>query len=158
MIKSQLEKDQAWMWEALKIAKKGEKNNEVPVGAILVNQEKVIARAYNSPIKSHDPSAHAEIKVLRLGAKKIKNYRLIDATLYVTVEPCLMCLGAILNARVKRLVFGAYQPKTGSIVSTYQIPHHLEYRGGVLKKECAQLIKDFFKKNCRGTSRGSQQL
>lgn len=144
--------DDHYMKLALAAAKVAEDKGEVPVGAILVKNDEVIATAFNHPIGSHDPTAHAEIRVLREAAQKLENYRLPGATLYVTLEPCLMCLGAMLHARIKRLVFGAFDLKVGAVKSMLQlsdlkeINHKIEWRGGVCEFESARLLRDFFAK------------
>ncbi len=123
---------------------------EVPVGALVVIGGEAIARAGNGPIAGCDPSAHAEMLAIRRAAARIGNYRLTGATLYVTLEPCLMCAGAVLQARIPRLVFGAADPKAGAIVSLYKVAadsrlnHSFQVRGGVLAEESALLLKDFF--------------
>ena len=123
---------------------------EVPVGAVIVQGDKVIATGRNSPIAGHDPTAHAEIIALRAAAKSLGNYRLPDCTLYVTLEPCAMCSGAMLHARLKRVVFGALDAKTGaagSIINLFdqpQLNHQTALQGGVLADECAALLKSFF--------------
>ncbi|MBE9562777.1 MAG: tRNA adenosine(34) deaminase TadA [Proteobacteria bacterium] len=138
--------DQEWMVRALKLAAKG----EVPVGAIIVQNDVCIAEAWNQPIANCDPTAHAEIIALRQAAKYVNNYRLIDATLYVTLEPCTMCAGAIIQARIKRVVFGAYDEKAGAAGSRFDIlrdtrhNHQVECLGGVLAHECKQCLTDFF--------------
>jgi tRNA(adenine34) deaminase len=123
----------------------------VPVGAVLVEEAGlVLARAFNQPIGRHDPTAHAEILVLRQGARARGNYRLPGVSLYVTMEPCIMCLGAVVHARVRRLVFGAPDPKGGACVSLYRLPedprlnHRLEVTGGVREAECRALVQEFF--------------
>ncbi len=142
--------DEEWMCQALALAKKAEQAGEVPVGAILVHENKIIGEGFNQPIHLKDPSAHAEIMALRAGAQALNNYRLLDTTLYVTLEPCIMCVGAILHARVKRLVFGALDPKTGAIESVFQIPsepklnHRLIIQGGILAEASRELLKKFF--------------
>lgn len=124
---------------------------EVPIGAVLVVGEAVVASAYNQPIGSVDPTAHAEILVLRDGARAVGNYRLVDSTLYVTVEPCLMCVGALVHARVRRVVYGAAEPKTGALASAVAglalpgLNHTFEVVGGVREEECRALMQDFFK-------------
>ncbi len=143
--------DTEWMEVALDLAKKAAIRGEVPVGAILIKEGNLIASGGNSPISSVDPTAHAEIKVLRKAAKQLSNYRLPGTTLYVTLEPCTMCVGAIIHARVQRVVFGAKDPKTGALVSRYTIGrdnllnHALETCGGVLEEKCSALLKDFFR-------------
>ena len=143
--------DQKWMHEALVLAEHAMAQEEVPVGAILVLEDKIIGKGWNQPISSNDPSAHAEIVALRCAAKTINNYRLLNTTLYVTLEPCLMCVGAILHARIKRLVFGAYDPKTGATGSVFNIltdtrhNHVVEVQGGVLEEKSSGLLQKFFK-------------
>ena len=123
---------------------------EVPVGAVVVQGGQVIATGRNAPIEGHDPTAHAEIAALRAAAKALGNYRLPDCTLYVTLEPCAMCSGAMLHARLKRVVYGAFDPKTGaagSVINLFEQPqlnHQTELQGGVLAGECAALLKNFF--------------
>jgi tRNA(adenine34) deaminase len=123
---------------------------EVPVGAVLVHENTIIGEGFNHPIQLKDPTAHAEIMALRAGAKTLNNYRLLDTTLYVTLEPCIMCVGAILHARVKRLVFGAFDPKTGAVDSVFKIPsepklnHRLIIQGDILAEESSALLKKFF--------------
>lgn len=132
---------------ALRAAREG----EVPVGAVLVRDGQLIGEGWNRPIGSCDPTAHAEIQALRAGAKNINNYRLLDTTLYVTLEPCAMCAGAIIHSRVKRVVFGAYDVKGGAagsvfdILGTDKLNHKLEYTGGVLQHECGNLLTEFFR-------------
>ena len=126
--------------------------NEVPVGAVLVKNNQVIASGFNQPISTCDPSAHAEIIVLRAAAKKLNNYRLVGTQLYVTLEPCLMCVGALVHARIEQLIFGAYEPKAGAVVSKAQLlnadylNHRVIYTGGVLEQDCGLLLSDFFKR------------
>ena len=136
---------------ALVQAQKASSQGEVPVGAVIIDaNNECIAMGHNQPIGSCDPTAHAEIMVLREASKKVKNYRLIDTTLYVTLEPCVMCVGAIIHARVKRLVYAAKEPKTGAIQSSCQLldtttfNHKLEVSAGVLQEPCAQVMSDFF--------------
>lgn len=144
--------DAAFMRQALAQARRAAEAGEVPVGAVLVWGDTLLASGANQPITMNDPTAHAEILVIREAAKKIGNYRLPETTLYVTLEPCIMCMGAILHARVQRLVFGALEPKTGAAQSCYTIGaddllnHRLEISGGVLEAECSQILKDFFRK------------
>ena len=126
--------------------------NEVPVGAVLVHKGKVIAEAFNQPIGLNDPCAHAEVQVLRKAGEELGNYRLIDTTLYVTIEPCLMCVGAILHARVGHLVYGASEPKMGAVHSAFQLLqderqfHCTQVSRGVLEAQCKQQIQHFFKR------------
>jgi len=140
-----------WMGLALEEARLAFSENEVPVGAVLVLNNELVARAHNQPIDQHDPSAHAEIQVLRAGAEKIGNYRLPKTSLYVTLEPCLMCSGAIFQARVANVYFGAFDPKTGcagSVLNVYEHPqlnHHCQVNGGLMAQACADLLKEFFK-------------
>ena len=140
------------MREALREAEAAARKGEVPVGAILVSEEgDLLARAHNQPISLCDPTAHAEILALREGAKRLGNYRLLGTTLYVTLEPCPMCAGALVYARVKRLVFGARDAKSGACGSIYNIVnderlnHRLEVVSGLLEEEAAKLLRDFFK-------------
>jgi len=140
------------MHHALRLAKLAATQREVPVGAIIVQGEQCIAEAWNQPIANHDPTAHAEIMALRRAAYHLKNYRLIDTTLYVTLEPCVMCAGAIIHARVKRVVFGAYDKKAGAAGSRFDIlrdtrhNHQVECVSGVLADECRECLTDFFRK------------
>ena len=139
------------MRHAIRLAQRAESQGEVPVGAVLVKNNQCLAEGWNMPIKSHDPSAHAEINVLRQAGAVLQNYRLINTTLYVTLEPCVMCMGAIMHARVKRLVFGATDPKRGAVCSalalaeTDSLNHKVEWSAGVLQASCASLLQDFFK-------------
>jgi tRNA(adenine34) deaminase len=143
--------DEQFMGEALYKARLSLDAGEVPVGAVLVIAEgNMVAHAHNFPISLNDPTAHAEILVLRQAAEILGNYRLPGTTLYVTMEPCLMCTGALIYARIKRLVFGAADPKAGACVSLYRIPedrrlnHRLEVTGGVREAECRELMQKFF--------------
>jgi tRNA(adenine34) deaminase len=144
------EQDTYWMRRALHWAEYAAMRNEVPVGAILIAEDKIIGEGWNQPIVRQDPTAHAEIVALRAGAKIRNNYRVVNSTLYVTLEPCLMCVGALLHARIERVVFGAADPKTGAIVSiTHALDdlpanHKIKYTGGVLALECGDLLKQFF--------------
>ncbi len=148
---SQDKKDQYYMEAALAAARQAAEEGEVPVGAVLVRDEKIIAAAGNKVVASHDPTGHAEIRVLRRAALEIGNYRLPGTTLYVTLEPCLMCIGAIIHARVERLVYGAADPKGGAVCSLYSIAsdtrlnHRLEVTAGILASSCGQILKDFFR-------------
>lgn len=143
--------DLFFLKHALELAKTAEKHSEVPVGAVLVHDNEIISEGWNRPISSCDPTAHAEIVALREGAKKLNNYRLVNTTLYVTLEPCAMCVGALVHARVKRVVFGAFDPKSGAVQSMFQLGsatqfnHKIIYEGGVLEKECGDLLSQFFK-------------
>jgi tRNA(adenine34) deaminase len=151
--------DEYWMRQALMYADRTAALGEVPVGAVLVCENRLLAGSGNIPISSNDPTAHAEILVLRAAAKKAGNYRLPGTTLYVTLEPCVMCMGAIIHARIQRLVFGAHDPKTGAAASVYQIGsdrllnHSLQITGGVLADNSANMLKDFFaaRRNVKST-------
>ena len=140
------------MEQALQLASNSAAHGEVPVGCVLVLNGTVIAQSGNSPISHIDPTAHAEINAIRLGAQHFKNYRLIGTTLYSTLEPCAMCAGAIMHARIERLVFGAYDKKSGacgSVVDLFgnkQLNHHTSVVGGVMEDQCAASLKSFFKK------------
>lgn len=141
---------------ALEEARKAEQAGEVPVGAVLVKGDEILSAAHNEVITRLDPTAHAEILALRAGTERIGNYRLLDTELYVTIEPCLMCAGALIHARVKRLVFGAHESKMGAFGSLYDLSrdrrlhHRLEVKGGVLAQEAQALMQAFFKRR-RGT-------
>ena len=143
--------DRQFMQQAIEQAQLAAIAGEVPVGAVLVRDGQVISKAFNKPITNHDPSAHAEMLVLRQAALAEQNYRLPGTTLYVTLEPCAMCVGAILHARVDRIVFGAPDPKTGaagSVVDLFaikQINHQTSIEGGIMGDECGQLLRNFFK-------------
>lgn len=146
------EDDLLFMAQALDLAQQGALANEVPVGAVVVRDGVVIGRGYNQPISRHDPTAHAEVMALRDAATNAANYRLPDCTLYVTVEPCAMCAGAIQHARIARVVYGAAEPKTGacgSVVDLFAEPrlnHHAAVEGGVLAEESAALVASFFRR------------
>lgn len=148
---TQAELDHQFMQQAIEQAQLAALEGEVPVGAVLVRDGKVISRAFNQPITHHDPSAHAEMLALRAAAKAEANYRLPGSTLYVTLEPCTMCAGAMLHARVDRVVYGAPDPKTGAagsvldVFSSKQINHQTAVEGGVMSEECGQLLRSFFK-------------
>jgi len=143
--------DEKFMQRALELARQAEAEGEVPVGAVIVKDNAIIAEGYNRPIASHDPTAHAEIQAMRAAAGALGNYRLPDTTLYVTLEPCIMCIGAITHARIGRLVYGATDPRAGAIHSIYSIPddrklnHHIDVESGVLAEECGQILKNFFR-------------
>ncbi|MEE9304406.1 MAG: tRNA adenosine(34) deaminase TadA [Thiotrichaceae bacterium] len=139
-----------FMHRAIELAHRASDQGEVPVGAVLVKNGEIIGEGYNQPITRHDPSAHAEMIAIRAAGQQLQNYRLPDTTLYVTLEPCPMCAGLMIHTRIKRLVFGAYDPKTaaGSMFSNIEDSRHnhqIEVESGILQKECAQLLKDFFK-------------
>jgi tRNA(adenine34) deaminase len=147
-----MESDSYYLGLALAQARAALAAGEVPVGAVLVAETgEILARAFNQPIGLCDPTAHAEILALREGARLRGNYRLLGSGLYVTMEPCIMCLGALLAARVRRVVFGAPDPKGGACVSLYRLPednrlnHRLEVTGGVREAECRELLQEFFK-------------
>ena len=146
-----LDIDESFMRFAIIEAQKSKSIDEVPVGAIIVMNNEIISRSYNQSISQNEPTSHAEINVLRNAAKKVGNYRLTGATLYVTLEPCAMCYGAIVHARVSRLVFGAYDPKTGVCGSSINLHEQEcfnytpEITGGVLEEDCSLILKDFFK-------------
>jgi tRNA(adenine34) deaminase len=139
------------MREALDLAREAERRGEVPVGAVVVVEERVIGRGFNSPIASSDPTAHAEIAAIRDGARALGNYRLEGATLYATIEPCVMCAGAIVNARISRLVFGARDLRFGGVRSKFRLAdsellnHRVEIVEGVLGAECTELLQSFFR-------------
>ncbi len=141
-----------WMREALLLAGKAALLDEVPVGALVVKDNRIIGRGYNQPISASDPTAHAEIMALRDAANHLGNYRLVDCTLYVTIEPCTMCAGAMVHARIKQLVYGAREPKSGVVHSNAQLleqeyfNHRIACIGGVLEEPCSELISDFFRR------------
>lgn len=138
------------MRHALGLARRAQAEGEVPVGAVVVLEERVIGEGWNRPVSASDPSAHAEIQAMRAAATERRNYRLVGATLYVTLEPCAMCVGAMFHARVRRVVFGAADPKTGAAGSTVnlfeekRLNHHALVHGGVLAAECGSLLSAFF--------------
>ncbi len=146
-----LETDIQWMRQALWLAERAGRDGEVPVGALVVKDDAVIGEGWNRPITDHDPSAHAEMVALRAAAAAVGNYRLLDTTLYVTLEPCVMCAGAIVHARVARLVFGAWDPKSGaagSVVDIFSAPfvnHRVAVDGGIFAEECGGLLTHFFR-------------
>lgn len=139
-----------YMLRALELARLAEAEGEVPVGAVLVHNQAIIATGYNRPIAGCDPTAHAEIEALRAGAQRLGGYRLADTTLYVTLEPCLMCAAALVHARVRRVVFGAFDPQggaAGSLIDAFKLEglnHRVDVFGGVLASECGALLRDFF--------------
>jgi tRNA(adenine34) deaminase len=143
--------DEAWMRYAIRLAQRAEQQDEVPVGAVIIRDNQCIAEGWNTPITSHDPTAHAEVVALRGAGVHVANYRLNDVTLYVTLEPCVMCIGAMSHARIKRLVFGAYDPKRGAVCNALSLTdasflnHRISWDGGVLEAECSEMLRDFFK-------------
>jgi tRNA(adenine34) deaminase len=152
-----------FMAAALEQARRGLEAGEVPIGAVLVVGGEIIARAFNAPIGRVDPTAHAEVLVLREAASSLGNYRLTEASVYVTLEPCLMCVGALVQARVREVVYGAAEPKTGALQSTMcalEIPelnHRFAVTGGVLEEPCRALVQEFFRDKRRKTgSRGQE--
>jgi tRNA(adenine34) deaminase len=145
-----LEQDHAFMSIALALAEQAALAGEVPVGAIVVKDGEIIGRGSNAPIGSHDPTAHAEIQAMRNAAKNLGNYRLVDCTLYVTLEPCAMCTGAIQHARIARLVYGANDLKTGAcgsvvdLMGEQKLNHHTQVVNGILADECGKVLSNFF--------------
>jgi tRNA(adenine34) deaminase len=143
--------DEYWMRQALSLAQRAQEQGEVPVGALLVLDNQVIGEGWNWPIGRHDPTAHAEIMALRQGGAVLQNYRLLNATLYVTLEPCVMCAGAMVHSRIRRLVYGAADEKTGAVGSLVDIlrhpgmNHQVEIVSGVLAEECAATLSNFFR-------------
>lgn len=143
--------DTQWMRRAIELARQGAELGEVPVGAVIVRDNQIIGEGFNQPISSHDPTAHAEVVALRAAGQALDNYRILDTTLYVTLEPCIMCCGAIVHARVGRLVFGAYDSRrgvAGSQFDGFNLPwlnHRVEVTGGVLAEECGSLLQTFFR-------------
>ena len=143
--------DRRWLQRALSLAEKAKQCGEVPVGAVIVKDNQCIAEAWNQPIASHDPTAHAEIVALRLAAKQLENYRLVDCTLYVTLEPCLMCASALVHARIKRVVFSALDPRQGAVTSVFQVldrkelNHRVIWQQGALAEEAGELLRQFFR-------------
>ena len=143
--------DQYWMEKALNYANEAAAINEIPVGAVLVKDNQLISYGYNRSIIDNDPSAHAEMMAIREAGKALNNYRLIDCTLYVTLEPCSMCAGLLVHSRIKRLVFGAYDSKRGAVCSALSLTdahflnHRVEWKGGVLERMCSELLIDFFR-------------
>ncbi len=145
------EQDSYWMQRAIRFAHRALRCGEIPVGAVLVQGDRLIAGGWNRSIQQHDPTAHAEIMALRRAGKVLQNYRLVGTTLYVTLEPCSMCAGALFHSRISRVVFGASDPKTGALGSWFDLPgqpglnHRLIVTGGVLAPECGALLSDFFR-------------
>lgn len=144
--------DQYFMEQAFKLAQQAEQNNEIPVGAVVVYQGKIIGEGFNKSIMLNDPSAHAEMLAIRQAGKYLNNYRLLDCTLYVTLEPCPMCAGLLVHSRIKRLVYASPDLKTGAAGSTFnlvcneQLNHQVLVTGGILKIQCSQLLSTFFKR------------
>jgi tRNA(adenine34) deaminase len=144
--------DNYWMQQALRCAEKAEALGEVPVGAIVVRDNQVLGEGWNQPISGHDPTAHAEVMALRNAGQAVENYRLPGATLYVTIEPCTMCAGAIVHSRVSRVVFAATEPKAGAVISNSRVfdgeelNHRVEYQSGVCAEESMAMIQAFFKR------------
>lgn len=145
-----IDADAAWMRHALSLARRAQAEGEVPVGAAIVLQGRLVGEGWNRPISEQDPTAHAEVLALREAARRIGNYRLIGATLYVTLEPCVMCAGAIVHARLARVVYGAADPKGGAAGSVFQLlgserlNHRVDAQGGVLAEDCGRLLRGFF--------------
>lgn len=143
--------DTHYMQRAFELAQRAEQEGEVPVGAVIVKAGKIIAEGWNRPITNNDPTAHAEIQAIRAASKALGNYRLPDTSLYVTLEPCVMCMGAIIHARITRLVYAATDYRAGAVESVYTIPHdqklnhHVDVEAGPMSEQCAQLLKDFFR-------------
>ena len=143
--------DEHWMTRALALARQAEAAGEVPVGAVLVKDNELIAEGWNQPIGSHDATSHAEIMAMRAAGQKLRNYRLTGTTLYVTLEPCSMCVGAMIHARVSRLVYGASEPRTGALGGAFDLldanahNHFFEVRAGVLADESREMLQAFFK-------------
>ena len=141
-----------FMKEALKEAKKAYEKDEVPIGCVIVKDNKIIARGHNLRETTFDPTAHAEIVAIRKATKKLKSWRLEDCDIYVTLEPCAMCAGALINSRLRSIYFGAYDKKAGCCGSLYNLPtdkrfnHRLNVEGGIMEEECAKLLKDYFEK------------
>jgi tRNA(adenine34) deaminase len=144
-------RDEVFMRHALMLARRARLAGEVPVGAVVVHDGRIVGEGWNRPIGTHDPSAHAEMVAMRAAARRLGNYRLSDATLYATLEPCVMCAGAIIHARIGRLVFGAVDPKAGAVSSVYDIiakprlNHRVVWQGDVCAAECGELLRDFFR-------------
>jgi tRNA(adenine34) deaminase len=151
ILQKQVKDDAFWMRQALEQAKLAAANGEIPIGAVLVDKTgELVASGHNQPIGAHDPTAHAEIIVLREAARRLNNYRLPDTSLYVTIEPCVMCVGALVHARVARVIYGAREPKTGAIESAHQLleqgrfNHCPAFRSGLLEADCSKLMTAFF--------------
>lgn len=150
-LETEEERDRRWMAHALMLAQRAAAEGEVPVGAVIVRDDAIVGEGWNRPIGLSDPTAHAEIQALRNAASRVANYRLPGTTLYVTLEPCPMCAGAMVHARIKRVVFGAADPRSGAAGSVFNLlqgtplNHQCEISGGVLAEECGALLKGFFR-------------
>ncbi|MGB3610857.1 MAG: tRNA adenosine(34) deaminase TadA [Cellvibrio sp.] len=146
----QAERDEFWMRYAMNLAARGEASGEVPVGAVVVKDNRVVGEGWNQPINSHDPTAHAEVIAIRMAAQALNNYRLPGCTLYVTLEPCTMCVGALVHSRIDRLVYGTTEPKAGAVQSQSRLldspwfNHRMEYQGAVLANDCQYQLSHFF--------------
>jgi len=144
-------KDTYWLKRALELAERAERLGEVPVGALITLKDEIIGEGFNNPIADHDPTAHAEIVAMRAAGQSLKNYRLVGATLYVTLEPCVMCMGAMSHARIERVVYGAPDPKRGAAGSALKLQdadflnHRIEVHGGLLEMECGHQLRRFFR-------------
>lgn len=155
-----LASDQPFMAVAIEQARLAAQVGEVPVGAVLVMESAIVAAAHNAPISANDPTAHAEVRVIRTASAEVGNYRLPGSTLYVTLEPCSMCVGALMHARIERLVFGAREPKAGSVVSACELlsaphfNHRIEVTEGVQAEICSALLSEFFAERRAGEGRG----
>ena len=151
--------DEHWMQHALELARKAEVAGEVPVGAVIVFNGELIAEGWNQPIRSSDPTAHAEIMALRAAGRELGNYRLLDTELYVTLEPCPMCVGAMLHARVKRVIYAATDPKTGALGGAYDLlnsishNHSFEVTKGILEEQSRELLQTFFRSRRKGSEK-----
>lgn len=149
--------DEHFMGAALELARRAWREGEVPVGAVVVRDGQIVGRGHNRPVSGHDPSAHAEIEALRDAARRLGNYRLPECELFVTIEPCVMCSGAVLHARIRRVIYGAADPKTGAcgsvidLFSETRLNHHTRIVSGVLAQECGDLLRRFFSER-RGTN------
>ncbi len=158
----QQQQDRFWMQRAYELAQRSESEGEVPVGAVIVLDNQLIAEGWNRPIQNHDPTAHAEMMALQAAGKKVENYRLLDTTLYVTLEPCPMCASAMVHARVGRVVYAADDHKTGAAKSAFQLldstqlNHRVEITSGVMQQECSELLSQFFRKRRENKKREKQ--
>lgn len=161
-LQSQASQDTTWMQLALREAARAAAEGEVPVGAVVIREGRLVARAHNRPVHLSDPTAHAEVLALRRAARKLGNYRLIGCSLYVTIEPCAMCAGAIIHARIERLIFGVHDPKAGAagsalgVINHPKLNHSVELQSGILEEACASLVRDFFShRRTKGSERSS---